>query len=130
MQKVEQEIPTKVTKNQLDKGVANSLPALNQEALKQGIIDIEEFLKTKTPYRYLMLLCNELRYYTIFEVSALTTTSGAAQQIVKFIETDSFLKTVGRLKLIEADGNPDLVEIWIGDKHFGLFPCDTFVVKI
>ena len=71
MQKVEQEIPTKVTKNQLDKGVANSLPALNQEALKQGVIDIEEFLKTKAPYRYLMLLCNELRYYTIFEVSAL-----------------------------------------------------------
>ena len=114
MQKVEQEIPTSITKNQLDKGIANSLPALNQEA----------------PYRYLMLLCNELRYYTIFEVSALTTTSGAAQQIVKFIETDSFLKTVGRLKLIEADGNPYLVEIWIGDKHFGLFPCDSIVVKI
>ena len=111
-------------------GICTAPCSVMQEALKQGIIDIEEFLKTKAPYRYLMLLCNELRYYTIFEVSALTTTSGTAQQIVKFIETDSFLKTVGRLKLIEADGNPDLVEIWIGDKHFGLFPCDTFVVKI
>lgn len=130
MQKIEQEIPTKITKNQLDKGVANSLPPLSRETIKQSIIDIENFLKAKAPYRYLMLLCNELRYYTIFNVSTLTTASGAAKQIINFIETDSFLTTIGSLKLIETDGNPDLVEIWIGDKHFGLFPCDTFIVKI
>lgn len=68
MKKVKQEVPTKITKNQLDKGVANSLPALSQKALTQGIYDIETFLKAKAPYRYLMLLCNELRYYTIFDV--------------------------------------------------------------
>lgn len=130
MKKVKQEVPTKITKNQLDKGVANSLPALSQKALTQGIYDIETFLKAKAPYRYLMLLCNELRYYTIFDVSVLNTPIGAANKIVNFINTDSFLREVGELKLIEADGNPDLVEIWIGDKHFGLFPCDTFVVKM
>ncbi len=130
MSKIKQEVPTTITKNQLDKNVANSLPALNEKTLIQGIYDIEAFLKKKAPYQYLMLLCNELRYYTIFKTTIVSTTMGTANKIVNFLKDDEFLNSIGKLKLIEADGNPDLVEIWIGDKHFGLFPCDTFVVDI
>jgi hypothetical protein len=118
-----------IIKNQFDKGIARSLPNLDQQALEAAIGEIVNYLKQNLPYRNLMLLCKELSYYTIFSVSVLTTPEGAAKQIADFISTDTFIRNnIGAIKLVEDSGN--YVEIWVGEYHFGLFPCDSFIVPI
>lgn len=118
-----------ISKHQLDKGIAKSLPNLDTKALESAATEIINYLISKAPYRNLMLLCKELSYYTIFSVSVLTTPEGVARQILDFIAKDSFIvNNLGAIKIIENSG--DYVEIWIGEYHFGLFPCDSFIVPI
>ena len=118
-----------IIKNQYDKGIARSLPALDHKALEASTQMIVDYLIEKTPYKNLMLLCKELSYYTIFSVSVITTPEGVAKQVINFISTDTFIRNnLGAIKLVENSG--DYMEIWIGEYHFGLFPCDSFIVPI
>lgn len=118
-----------IIKNQYDKGIAQSLPALDHKALEASTQMIVDYLIEKTPYKNLMLLCKELSYYTIFSVSVITTPEGVAKQVINFISTDTFIRNnLGAIKLVENSG--DYMEIWIGEYHFGLFPCDSFIVPI
>lgn len=120
-----------MTKYEYDKQIATQLPPLTAEGIKQAITDIENFLAKQKSNQYLMLLSNELNYYTIFnKKKTVKTIYGISEEIMNFILEDSFLMgTVGPVKLVEENSN-SYMEIWIGNEHFALFPCDQLVVNI
>lgn len=119
-----------MTKYEYDKQIATQLPPLTAEGIKQATTDIKNFLAKQTLNQYLMLLSNELNYYTIFKKASIKTDYGLAEEIIKFILENSFLMvTVGPVKLVEENSN-GYMEIWIGNEHFALFPCDQLVVNI
>jgi len=116
-----------ISKNDLDKQLARSLPPLGSNELKEVCKDIIFYLDNKQPFRYLMLLSNELHYYTIFDTEEMITNIGVANKIINFLTKDSYLtREIGSLKLVEI--TEDYIEIWINDIHFALFPCDSFIV--
>lgn len=119
-----------MTKYEYDKQIATQLPPLTKEELEQATIEIKNYLAKQKPNQYLMLLGNELNYYTIFKRASVKTNHGTAEEIMKFILGDSFLvESVGPVKLVEENPN-SYIEIWIGKEHFALFPCDQLVVNI
>lgn len=118
-----------LNKNDLDKSIAKSLPALENNELKEAQNLIDDYLKRNRPFRYLMLLSNELHYYTIFDTEVMITDIGIARKLIEFITLDSYLQNnIGAVKLIEEADN--YIEIWIGECHFALFVCDSFIVKM
>lgn len=116
------------TKYEIEKGIAASLPALNGVGLELARTEMKLFLLGKN-CRYLMLLSNELKYYTIFRLYGnLLMITDPSNNIVDFLLNDSFLKTLGELKVFEI--NDDNIEIWIGEHYFSLFECDSFIVNV
>ena len=122
-----------ITKNQIDKQIAESLPPIENVVEQQIVVDaLAKFLKDNsiTQGSHLMLLSNELNYYTIFTISNNAVRVGApANNILKFITDDGYLQTIGELKYAELNEN-GYFEIWKGSTHFALFPCDGFFVGI
>ena len=103
------------------------LKALSPAERDFAISEIEKFIVNQDEPRLLMLLSNELRYYTAFEIKNDDLTK-AATAIVEFIETEEFFTELGDLKLVDAE--KDHLEIWVGSKFFALFNYDPFVVEI
>ena len=120
-----------MTKNEYEKNIARAMKPLKHEGLEDAVIVIKKMIEDQVVYpKYLMLLSNEINYYTIFNiVTFLKTPIAIADDIVKFLVDDRFLKTIGELKLVE-DSIDDTVEIWIGETYFSLFKCDSFIVPL
>lgn len=115
-----------MTKHELDKIAARALNPLSQTEINLMVDPVAEELKNAT---YIMLLSKEISYYTIFKVHPLTGIKTAVKKIFSFIQTDSFLtKEIGSLVHIET--NDQFTEIWIGETHFALFECSSFIVNI
>ena len=118
-----------LTKYEYEKQIAKSLPALDDYNLVIASKNIAKFLDENKNAKYLMLLSDELRYYTIFNIdNKVKLIKGIAEDILRFLQRDSFLGGIGKLKLIEV--NEDHIEIWIGETYFSLFVADSFFVNI
>jgi len=120
-----------ITKNEYEKNIARALEPLVSEELETAASLVATMIRSQPSVKYLMLLSNEINYYTIFNIaSPLKTPSGVADNIVQFLISDSFLKTRGEVKLIEDNLENEHIEIWIGETYFSLFICDSFIVNL
>lgn len=122
-------IETGLTKYEFSKSVALSLPKMTASEIEKSVKQLASFLDNNE-YKNLMFLCKELSYYTIFSHQSITTNIGVAQEIIKFARKDSFLKTLGSLVYVDFNEDCGYMEFWIGEYHFGLFPCDSFIVPV
>lgn len=119
-------INTGMTMVEMKGNTVKQLEAMSETERDFAISEIEKFITNSKP-RMLMLLSNELRYYTVFELKE-SDLNKTARNIVDFIETEGFFTEIGQLKLIDVES--DHVEVWVEDKFFALFNCDGFLVEI
>lgn len=49
--------------------------------------------------------------------------------ITDFILNDEGLVALGGLKMYSDEDNKHMIQFYIGDKHFALFPANDFVIK-
>ena len=118
-----------ITKNEYEKQIAASLKPLRREDISQETVDNIDSLFANRYNKYIMLLCHENRYYTIFNrVTNVISTKSIAERLLDFIFNDPYLKTLGDIKYIDIC--EEHVEIWIGELYFALFECDGFIVSI
>ena len=110
--------------------IIKNLPPFTEEELKMVREDMIKYFEERPKVKNFMLLSNELRYYTIFSrTTAITTAREAADRVLTFLQSDSFLTELGELKVLKRTGN-DEIEIWIGETPFLLFDADSFFVEI
>ena len=124
------EMDTGMNIYQWDKNAAASMPAMSYTQMLDKKPIIVKFLKQFDNIKHIMLLSNELRYYTIFDITAEPIIDNVVLKLLKFLKNDTFLKTLGKTKYIDIDETESHIEIWIGEERFALFPCDSFVVPI
>ena len=131
MEKINEEIVEKPTKQfEYEKSIVESLPNFTKKELQQVREDLINFLENQNKTKNFMLLSNEIRYYTIFQkTSAVITATGMGDKILSFLNNDSFLKELGRLKVLKRTGENE-IEIWLGATPFLLFDADSFFVSI
>ena len=82
---------------------------------------------------YYMLLCNELKYYTIIRF----TEHSESKNLQACRELQECLECCGRVYAFDSDpDNYATVEIWVQDREtkemhcFYLFGCDAFIVEV
>ena len=121
------EINTNMTMVELKGNAVKQLDELNAEEVDFAISTIEKYIINEKHPTLLMLLSNELRYYTTLKIDKKCPRK-AAEGIVDFLRADSYLKELGTLKLVE--GEQGHLEIWIGSTFFALFNYDEFVVEV
>lgn len=120
-----------MNKYEYEKQIAQQMPALDNHGFLIAEETMNSFLRDEKNRnaKFLMLLCNELNYYTIFHLSNNVLRINLPMvSILNFLKDDPFLKSLGDIKYI--DNNEDHIEIWIGEYYFALFVADTFVVNI
>lgn len=104
-----------------------ALPSMDSEALEKSKDFIHDFLN-KHDAKYYLMLCNEIRYYTVYTY---TNVHNVEKLVDEIIEITSDL---GEIKSIETDGSGQALEFWImyeGECHmFLLFNYDRGVVEI
>lgn len=125
----EEKVLATMTLHEQTKEIVKDLPPFTKAEWEEIRSDLSSFV-FGSPGKVFMLLSNEIRYYTLFEVETrMITQWGIADRIIKFIREDEFLKTLGTVKVFKRTGNGEM-EIWIGETHFLLFEADSFFVKI
>lgn len=105
-----------MTEYEINKLIIGQLPSLITETqLKKGKELIKKFMHNYTPFTmgHYMLLCNELRNYTVFEVC--DEYEEAAEDIVLEI-----LQNIGVIQSINMAENNNAVECWIKNQN-GVF---------
>lgn len=122
---------SKMTKAEQDKAIIEKLPPFTTTELKLVREDLIRYFEEQAEVEHFMLLSNDINYYTIFkkENILLKTDKARAMNFFDFIFEDSFLKTLGKPKVVKRSGE-DQVEIWIGTTPFVLFNADSFFVEI
>ena len=122
---------SKMTKAEQDKAIIEKLPPFTATELKLVREDLIRYFEEQAGVEHFMLLSNDINYYTIFkkENILLKTDKARAMNFFDFIFEDSFLKTLGKPKVVKRSGE-DQVEIWIGTTPFVLFNADSFFVEI
>lgn len=121
------QINTGMTMVEMKGNTVKQLDTMTKSERDFAISEIEKFITNSDRPRMLMLLSNENRYYTIFEIKESDLTQ-VATKIVEFIETEGFFTEIGELKLVDVEASH--VEIWVEDQFFALFNCDGFIVEI
>lgn len=118
-----------LTKNELDKQAAARMGPATKKEISEMIAESSTFLATNPSKNY-MLFSKELSHFVIFpKANVLDSEIGFLTKIIDFIQKDEYLRmNVGAITLIEPSDN--FIEIWVGEVHFALFPCDDFIVQV
>ena len=107
--------------------IENNLPELTKEEIEEKITEINDFIFYKNN-QYYMLLCNERRDYTIFNLLELESSTEATKILL-----DECLPNRGKVKAIELTESGDAIEIWLSiDKEsycYYFFPYDVGVIE-
>jgi hypothetical protein len=108
----------------MNKQIISQMPALTDEQILTGTATIKEFVSSLGG-TYYMLLCNEMKYYTVF-----VKDNGQYEMPEEVI---ACAKECGTLKSVSLDEN-GAVEIWVedadGESHvMYFFNYDAGVVK-
>lgn len=114
--------------------VNKSIVQNSEKELSQGVInskkeEIKNFLR-KMNNRYYMLLCNERRDYTVFD---LELDKENAYDIILEVLIDECLKNRGEIRGIDITKDKMAIEIWLliekGAFVYYFFPCDNGVIN-
>lgn len=87
----------------MNKQIISQMPILNKEKIKEAIENIKTYAKDNDG-KFFMLLCNELKYYTVF-----VKDNGHYEMPNEVIECAAEL---GKLKSVSIDEN-GAVELWV-----------------
>ena len=122
-----QEIETGKTLDALYSTQAAQMEALDvNKSFRNLFKTIFNFIKT-TDNEYYILNSKAINYITIFKFeNDLTNFSNI---ITDFILNDEGLVALGGLKMYSDEDNKHMIQFYIGDKHFALFPANDFVLK-
>ena len=88
----------------MNKQIMSQMPNMTDEQIQRGVATIKELATAHFDGKFFMLLCNELKYYTVF-----VKDNG---QYSMPEEVVACAGEVGKLKSIELDDN-GAVEIWV-----------------
>lgn len=120
----------KLTVYEQDKKIVKDLPPFDKRELGFVYEDLVDFIKEHEETTYFMLNSKKLSYYTIFKwKSSIARPELVAKEIIDFILNDSYLTTLGELKVFRRHSE-GTIEIWIGETHFMLFTADDFFIVI
>ena len=109
----------------------NQMPKLNEEGLKEAKQIIRDYVYSEVHQDdYYMLLCHELRYFTVF----VNDMDCNKEDVIENVIIDC-LNSIGEIKSIEPTEDKEAIEIWItepeGDTYVmyffdygrGIVPC-------
>ena len=110
----------------LNKQIISQMPALDEDGIDLALMTIAAYIKN-TGNKYYMLLCKDINYYTLFNISTTITEPYACEEVL------ACACDLGVPKSIEVNDN-DAVEIWVQDEQgeamvMYLFPYDMGVVE-
>lgn len=105
-----------------NKQIVSQLPEVNwDEELENYYNIIKDFVST-TNNSFYMLLCQEDRYYTLFQ-------TGCEGKSID-IELIDIIRNYGaQVKSFTLTENKDAIEIWLNSKVAYFFPYDAGVIK-
>lgn len=120
----------KITQVDYERQIVKNLPGFTKQELKEVTADLALYIEENSATKNFLLLSNEIRYYTIFRRdNILSTSEGVAKKLIRFFTKDSFLSSLGELKVLKRDDN-GFISIWIGETFFLLFDADRFFVSV
>lgn len=110
----------------LNKQFISQIPDLDDDGIEVALMTVMAYMKN-TENKYYMLLCRDVNYYTLFNVSSAITEPYACEEVL------ACAGDWGTLKSVEINEN-DAVEIWVHNEQEGpmvmyLFPYDTGVIE-
>ena len=110
----------------LNKQIISQMPTLDEDGIDLALMTIAAYIKN-TENKYYMLLCKDINYYTLFNISTTITEPYACEEVL------ACAGDLGVLKSVEVNDN-DAVEIWVQDEQgeamvMYLFPYDAGVVE-
>ena len=110
----------------LNKQIISQMPTLDEDGINLALMIIAAYIKN-TENKYYMLLCKDINYYTLFNISTTITEPYACEEVL------ACAGDLGVLKSVEVNDN-DAVEIWVQDEQgeamvMYLFPYDAGVVE-
>lgn len=102
------EIDTGVTLYELNQTAVDSLPTVDDYQITSCELKVEDYVKNKNN-KYYMLLCNELKYYTLF-----VDDSGAKDaEAPTHLEMMNCLRKLGDIKSVEPTEDNGAIEAWV-----------------
>lgn len=117
-------------KHEIEESIIADLPPFNKKEFEEVRDDVIKFFKEHEDTDKFMLLSNKINYFTLFEKGmSLNTDIGRADKLLTFLNNDSFLESLGKLKVLKRTEDNNKLEIWIGDTFFLFFDADSFFVK-
>ena len=110
----------------LNKQIISQMPALDEDGIDLALMTVAAYIKN-TENKYYMLLCKDVNYYTLFNISTTITEPYACEEVL------ACACDWGVLKSVEVNDN-DAVEIWVQDEQgeamvMYLFPYDMGVIE-
>ena len=110
----------------LNKQIISQMPALDEDGIDLALMTVAAYIKN-TENKYYMLLCKDVNYYTLFNISTTITEPYACEEVL------ACAGDWGVLKSVEVNDN-DAVEIWVQDEQgeamvMYLFPYDMGVIE-
>lgn len=111
----------------INKSIINNLPSLTQEEIQEKNAEIEDFI-LHTADTYYMLLCNDRKDYTIFNLKETDSFKEAIQILL-----EECLPNRGEIKSINLTEDKQAIEIWLFiDKEsycYYFFPYSLGVIE-
>ena len=93
----------------MNKQIISQLPTLNEEGIKEAKQIIKDYVYSKEHEDdYYMLLCHELKYFTVFT----NDLECSPDEVIENVIIDC-LNSVGEIKSIEPTEDKEAIEIWI-----------------
>lgn len=104
---------------EMNKQIMQQCPACTKEEIEQAKKLLDNYF-ANTEGKYFMLLCNDLRYYTLFVRKPKLTTEKFSDVVIECLDN------VGSIKSIDLVENEQVVEIWVTVKEIDT----TFVMYL
>ncbi len=101
----------------MNKQIVSQLPALNEEGIKEAKQIIRDYVYSEQHEDdYYMLLCHELKYFTVFA----NDIECSREEVIENVIIDC-LNSVGEIKSIEPTEDKEAIEIWITEPEGGTY---------
>lgn len=110
----------------LNKQIISQMPALDEEGVERALMTVMDYIKN-TENKFYMLLCRDINYYTLFNISTNITEPYACEEVL------ACAKDLGAVKSVEVNDN-NAIEIWVQGEDdearvMYLFPYDGGVIE-
>lgn len=118
----------------MNKQLMKEAPALTEAEVTLAQSHLRQWIADNFKQKYFMLLCNELRDYTLFNLDKTSTWAAAHYENVQFAASDIIECMTNRGTLISIEDQPDNTwELWIRNSEgcfaYYLFPYGEAVLE-